>query len=184
MYRNIRRTLFAMAGLAALGIAAPANATLIGDDIDLTVSLEGASDKMFAATVGNGIEFDLGDITIDVGASRIDFAIVDPDAAFAAGVTYALTDLDWFGMAGEITDAVLIMFQEVDSQIEFTADSVTLERGDFSLVELEAGLFASIELVTQHSGGGGDVPGPGALALFAVGLAGLGLATGRGRSAA
>lgn len=173
MHRLTRRILVAITGLLALGVAGPANATLIGDEIMLIVSVNDSPFKTDAAIVGNGVEFDLGYISIDVGASSISFSITDPGVVFPQNLSYTLTDLDWIGMAGEIVAVMAVAFQETIADIGFSSDSVTYTPNILP-GDVEAGPLVGMHLITEHDNDATDVPGSGTLALFAAGLFSLG----------
>lgn len=153
-------------GVAALSGAAPAHATLIGDSVDLHVSeVGGGVLGPLTETVGAGVEYNLFDqVTIDVGASVIDFTVIDAGVgSFVGSFDFLLSDLDWMDGNSIIAGVALTAFQGIGS-VAFTANSVT-----FSVLDgdpIANGALASIELMTRQV----DVPEPASLALFAAGL--------------
>lgn len=164
----------ALIALAFLGAAAPAQATLIGDEIQMTrFTPQGIDFGPVTAVVGDGPEFQISSsIFYDVSASRIDFILTEtanPNGLFFGELDIVFSDLDWIGQPGEIVDIVLTTNPALSATASFTADSVTLE---VTGGQVQASTFASIELITRHV----DVPEPGSLALFTAGIGFLGLA--------
>lgn len=168
MMKSFQRLAFAVAVALSATLPGTANATLIGDEVNLEVFSNGQSDSgLLTATVGDGVEFNPQNVlTFDVGASSIEIVSLIPPARFSANVDFVFSDLDWVGEAGVIVDVLLDPVQGIGS-VSFTEDSVTfsvLERDRFN-----SGVLASIELVTRHA----SVPEPATLALLGLGLAGL-----------
>ncbi|WP_282605803.1 PEP-CTERM sorting domain-containing protein [Pelagibius sp. Alg239-R121] len=150
-----------------------ASATLIGDDVTLEITINGATfGSPITETVGAGVEFDFGSLIVDVSASRIDIVVTDGGGPLRANVDYILTDLDWVGEVGEIVNVVLNPNPGIGS-VSFTEDSVTFS--SFAGEPFVGGLLASIEIVTPHSSSV-SVPEPGTLALLGLGLAGIAVA--------
>lgn len=165
------------AGAVALCLATSANATLIGDEV--TCSIDGLGNGEFyncsttTETVGAGSEFDIerrGDPrwAIDIDADSITYSLLT-SAVSAAPDAIILSGLDWVGMPmGEI---IGIEFSQTGTNLtaaasSFTADSVTLNLSGI----WQANSFVAIDLITSDA-----LPEPGTLALFGLGLAGLGL---------
>lgn len=153
---------------ATLALASPktADATLIGDSIDLhVIEVGGGVLGPLTETVGAGVEYNLFDqVTIDVGASVIDFEVIDAaTGSFVGNFDFVFSDLDWIDGNSIIAGVALTAFQGIGS-VAFTADSVTFSvlNGD----PITNGALASIELMTRQV----DVPEPASLALFASSL--------------
>lgn len=181
MMRFLKAMTLAMALAVIAALPGKAKATLIGDEVTLEVFANGMSFLgPFTETVGAGSEFNVVDlITVDVGASSIEFTIIDggPGVVFGVDADFVLTDLDWIGETGSIVDVILDPIAGFGS-VSFTEDSVTfsvLEDSPFVL-----GPLASIELVTRRA----SVPEPGTLALLGLGLAGFGFTRRRFKQAA
>ena len=106
MMRFLKAMTLAMVLAVIAALPGKAKATLIGDEVTLEVFANGMSFLgPFTETVGAGSEFNVVDlITVDVGASNIEFTIIDgsPGAVFGLDADFVLTDLDWIGEAGSI----------------------------------------------------------------------------------
>ena len=189
----------------AFGIlaAAPASASLIGDEIDITFSttdpsggtspltlnnvtvgagIEASADFLLVLTLGLG-NTELIDLDISSGGIGINFASDD----YANGSTQPITNmrflfgnLDWLPLPGVILDAT---FNETvlnfDVAVMTTANSVQV---DFTRSPgadpLDFGIEGGVGITLQTT----HIDEPAALGIFAFGLLGLALARRRGRS--
>ena len=168
-----------MMRLGALGLVVAltpmaAQATLIGDEITVEFILGGVSQGSASAIVvdpgrefeGPGFGLDPGEF-IDITGTSIEALVLDP--FLVPDTRYIFSDLDWIGGPGTITGFTLTTdiagFSATD--ITFGDDFVIVNAGDFT----GTGTML-IALQTSHAA----VPEPSTLALFSLGLLGLGLA--------
>ena len=167
-----------LAVLAVVGWSGSANASLIGQVITCSaVNLGGPCDPE-SAEVGAGVEFALQLFSsgfawnVDVGDSSVLLTFVDVGASGNPPIsTITLGDLFWsndpsaeiLGISNFSTDATSGI---VETDISTQTNSLTIDLGDSFW---NSGEFLSFELLTSH-----DIPIPTTLALFGLGLAGLG----------
>ena len=184
------------AGLLALGFTGAAQASLLGQTVTCSAdSLFGHSCASPTAIVADGgtPEFLIqsssgrGLFAIDVsGDSVLMTAVISVSTGGPNFVT--LGDLIWandpsamitgitnFVVSGVVPQVIGFGDGLVESDVSFAANSVTI---DYTSTDWGDGAFVSFDLVTTHS----VLPEPGTLALFGLGLAGLGLAARRRRT--
>ena len=179
---------FVIGGLMILGLPSIASASLIGDTIDIEwwfpdTSTVFASDSHLVSelvevncpndsTANSNIcaGFVSWPASIDIGAETIRYQQIGSPGFTTAGFNgWVFSDLDW-GVAGEIIGVSLdTNIDGLDlNRVSYTADSVSI-----NLQGLGGDLrreFAELTLDVRH------VPDPATLALFGIGLAGLGFA--------
>ena len=160
--------------------AAPASATLLGDEVDLTMI--GLSDFTDTVTVTHEREIQdfggAGDIPspcnvcngvlvpgewVDIAAASIVFHFVE-----AIGTSFSLTGLDWQDFpGGSIIDVAVrgtLAFDAQISPIDFTPDSV------FGQINCFGACDVLVELTVDHGVG---VPEPMSAGLMGLGLTSL-----------
>ena len=172
-------------GLALFGNASSAGATLIGDEVSCYITAVATLTCDDPSEVVNGSpEFlleDGGEIAVfevDIGASTVTLSyLLNPN--FTVGtVTLELTSLDWVGLVGEIFGFSIVNEGIMDlemADITTGPHSLTLEMTGWKFTNND---FLVITLLTRHE----EVPEPTTLALFGIGLAGLGFMTRRRRN--
>ncbi|MDX1734124.1 MAG: PEP-CTERM sorting domain-containing protein, partial [Halioglobus sp.] len=162
--------------------AATANATLIGDTVGCSITNFWDCDSPTAVVGDPGAEFILADVispggpfvdfSVDIGANSIAINGIGSLITVNAPNSLILTldDLDWVGMpAAEIIgiDNLVTTVSGIDlSDITFTAHSVSIELGQ-GASSWVSGNSLSFDLVK-------GVPSPATIALFGLGLAGIG----------
>lgn len=165
-------------------------ATLIGDNIEGSLFVSGASGNLFSpdeAIVGPGVEFSATNSNIDFSRTlSADFAeeSVTIQQSITTNLQSPLTvtispwlmffsDLDWVGVDGEIVGLSLVSNSFPTPLIAFFSSDVVGFIGTPLTVALNPGdnnFSASYDIVTRHAA----VPEPGTLLLLGAGLLGLG----------
>ena len=109
---------------------------------------------------------------IDIGASHITVQTLGFQLGYDPNTSIILSDLDWVGLSGEIIGIANFSTSGTtgiaDFDVSFTAHSVTFDLSD-SGWDLGGAGIAQWDLVTSHR-----IPEPTTLALFCLGLVGLG----------
>jgi len=172
-------------------------ATLIGDTITATAVRDpGGSQEQFifngnTATVGAGVEFSAPNFLgggslfeIDVSDTGFTVFLDFADFSFLQPYSVSLSDLDWLGTPGQITnvtrDAVTAGAETWLDEISFGADFINLTSSGTGFIAAGDIFEASYSFTATHNGSA--VPEPGMIALFSIGL--LGIALSRRRRAA
>lgn len=156
---------FALAATLTFLPVPSAEAGLIGDSVTAEVQFPLGTTQQGPAsqTVGGGVEFDFGQVDIDVGDETIRFFNI-LGGTVGAAERYLLTDLDWVGGGGFTGFTSSFQNLSIAPIFGFTADSfwVTLQGGTF------VGTGAEVNVRLTQA-----VPEPGVLALLSLGLVGL-----------
>ena len=189
----------AFAGAVVLGLALPAQASLLDDQVTLDsrfnsfvcpdpVGPDFIPSCLDPVTVVAGTEFTAGDGTgigtalvpipgsfIDIGASSITFFI--PNLNFLA--TWNLLDMDWLPDPGIITG--LSLDPASDPLVQLTTSFINGVDGSSVQIQLNCqfapctgGTFI-VNFATEHAVNGVPVPEPASVTLFGAGLGMLGL---------
>ena len=194
----LKKIAFGLAAvLLALGFAGGAQASLLGQTVTCErgpASFGFCSSPTATVMDGGAPEFTLdsfGDplFSIDLSGDRIVMTALRPvgtapsqlvtlgDLIWANDPTATITGITNFLVSGVEPRNTPLSDGLVESDVSFTANSVAI---DYSLADWSPGGFVSFDLVTTHSA----IPEPATLALFGLGLAGLGLAARRKRALA
>ena len=178
--------------LLALGWSGAAKASLLGQTVtcsNVSPFPIACSSPTATVTDGGGPEFQL-ELSfedpspvwdIDISGESVRMTTFSLRLAGAAN-SVTLGDLIWandpgatitgitnFLVSGVTEQPVGVGDGLIESDVSFAANAVTI---DYSNTRWGAGAFVSFDLVTTHS----DLPEPATLALFGLGLAGLGFA--------
>ncbi len=163
----------------AMMLSTGTNATIIGDQITVSSSGGGVGNQTVDVTVQDGsveISNEVNDVFglafdefIDIEESTIQLFL--GVAVFFQGATFTFSDLDWIGESGFVSNAELASitdFNDTGTSVEFGDDFISITISGSSLPTRS--LF-TIDFEATHG-----VPEPGTLALFGLGLLGLGAA--------
>ncbi len=172
----------ALVGLALVGIAGPGNASLIGNYVDCSISGDPAYSCVYetGGLVGEGVEFYVGDgqqtmLSLDLAADSLGIGFM-ATGSIDELLVY-LYNLYWlYNPEGYIDYVTLDYVTGIEG---FTLMDITLADGGHAIglnlsgTYITTGGYALIEFgVLGHVEE--PVPEPSALALFGIGLAGLG----------
>ena len=181
----IKKLAFAASVLGAFALAGPAHATLIGQTVQLSLggTISGTPNRTSATVLAGGPEFVIDlfvgrAIEIDVQDSFIDFQYNNFSTAdFGTGnFSVTISGLTWAPDPGVVIGATVMEFEDPSdpssdlgpNTATFTPSSVTLNvNGRWEGLDR-----VRVDLITSHS----QLPEPASLALFGVGLLGLGVA--------
>ena len=193
----IKKLAFAASLWAAgtlLVLAAPAQATLIGDDVTVRIVVpnQGPFDQSSSTTVTADASdaFELTDVqsgrTFGVDPFDAGLVVTLLNQGFVFGNSSALatviefSDLQWQGTPRRVTGASIIEDFALNfgllTDITFTDSSVRVALSRNGATSWNVGEVLTINLETAH-----DLPEPASLALFGLGLLGLGIAVRRRR---
>ena len=176
--RKLSRLIGASVGLAVLAMAAPAQASLLGQTITCADTFFTCSPAS-ATVIEPGPEFHLTDtgfniIEIDVGDMSVRMTVPAAVGGGGFGLPFQLTlgDLIWSNdPSATITGIANLTISNIAGldagDITTFANAVVIDYND---TEWQPDAFVSFDLVTTH-----DVPAPATLGLFLTALAGLGL---------
>ena len=178
MFKKIRLGL--SAALLTVGIGGAAQASLIGATVScFAASLAGGCDQP-TALVGPGVEFvAYGSINVDVDAEQVTFTSTATAGQTELSLADQLTlfDLAWTGIpSGFVSGLTLGTVSGVTNieqgDLNFTDTSISINMAGVIFDPL--GSFV-VNIATRHE----ELPEPATIALFGLGLAGLGLAARR-----
>ena len=185
----IKKLALAASMLGAFVLAGPAQATLIGQTVQLSLggTISATPNQTSATVSAGGPEFVIGlfvgrAIEIDVQDSFIDFQYNNvANADFGTGnFSLTISGLTWAPDPGVVIGATVMEFEDPrdlspdlgPNTVSFTPSSVTLDANG----NWEGQDRVRVDLITGHSQ---VLPEPASLALFGVGLLGLGVAVRR-----
>ena len=185
------RWIGALVGLAMMGMAGSANATLIGDQIefqgffpDLGTPLAGFN-LIVNVVDGTGDEFVFGVSTTNVESGSVIFTL---STGFATGDDcncIQITSMDWVGDPSGIISGITLSSNTITG---FTTANVTTSAvsGGPSEILINVadltGVTATGSVTINLQTTDREIPEPGSLALFGIGLVGLGFMTRRRRN--
>lgn len=181
------------AALLALGFGSAANASLLGQTVTCSLPDRFTCQSLTGGVVGGGPEFRIVEFTdflgapitveywdIDLDENSISMRFLDGAASFGDFPVFRITlgDLFWSNdptatITGitNFTSNAAVTGMEADD-ISVAANALTIDYGGSIWQD---GSFISFDLVTTHSA----LPEPATVALFGLGLMGLGLAARR-----
>ena len=180
--RGLSKPFGAVVGLVLLAIAGNAKATLIGDEVTfayLPRSAEGTTGIVGVDTFTAGAPFD-SIFTADIGASSIRLGIELAPTGASVGFLDASFQVLFFASLDFLGDppATFVDAALVDTNVaNLTQDDLTFGDVLFEIfigdTEWRNNSFVEIDLISEGTVVV-DLPAPMSLALFAIGLGGLG----------
>ena len=174
--RGFSRLIGGLVGLALFGMTANAYANLIGDTVTVTNIFDGQifDGPTDVVVIQGGVELPAfgGEWDIDIEASSIHLdPFVGPVGLPIQGLDeYHFDGLDWVDSPDGIIIGIDVqeMGLSIAAMVTFDLHSIWISFLPGTIKTADAAVW--IDIVTNH-----DVPEPSTLALFAIGLAGLGL---------
>ena len=162
--------------LFSAGMARQTQASLIGDTVTYQAFAGGNpfGGSLTDVVADSFIEFTFAETTIlDVDISGSSITLTRPASesgvSFASGFNITLSGLDWFGEPSGIITGASVTSSDLlfgTASVTFSDHEVVIDIGSTGFDTLS---FVTVELQTSH-----DVPEPATLAIFGLGLAGLG----------
>jgi hypothetical protein len=196
LLRGLQAAILALAVVTISVTATPAAAGICGDTITTNWSAAGTIDSADTSFVACSTTSSVSGsiLTSDPDPYTLTVSAIDDDTFELFGsiedfgtsigdspiITLELLDIDWIGDAGVI---IGVIDNSADFDVDsFTADSITISGSFFC-----SGFFCvfdnvslgTFDVLAEHTA----VPEPASIALFAVGLAGLGFLRRRRRTA-
>ena len=183
------------AALGTFALAGPAHATLIGDNVTVRIAVptQSSFDQTGSTTVtadaSDAFELtnSVGFLTFGVDPFDAGLVVTLLDAGFGAfalggsgarATVIEFSDLQWQGTPGRVTGASIVEGFALNTglltDITFTDSSVRVALSRNGAARWGVGEVLTINLETAH-----DLPEPASLALFGLGLLGLGVAVRR-----